>query len=251
MCGICGCGTSDGARDSASRAAPDAPGLDHGERRVRVEADLLEENARHAAANRARLDAAGVLAVDLVSGPGAGKTTLLERTVGALESDRSIAVIEGDQAGERDAERLRTLGIPVVQINTGRGCHLDAHQVGHALEALPLRRGSLLFLENVGNLVCPAAFPLGAHWRVALLSSPEGDDKPLKYPDLFAGADLLLLTKADLAPYVDFDCAAAIEHARRVRPGLPVTVLSARSDEGLDGWLRWLRAAHDLHGLGR
>ncbi|MEE4380384.1 MAG: hydrogenase nickel incorporation protein HypB [Pseudomonadales bacterium] len=251
MCGICGCGTPDGASHETSRAVPAPHGHEAAQRRVRVEADLLAENARHAAANRARLDAAGVLAVDLVSGPGAGKTTLLERTVEALGSDLPIAAIEGDQAGERDAERLRALGIPVVQINTGRGCHLDAHQVGHALEALPLRPGTLLFLENVGNLVCPAAFPLGAHWRVALLSSPEGDDKPLKYPDLFAGADLLLLTKADLAPYVDFDAAAAIEHARRVRPGLPATVLSARSGAGLDGWLRWLRAARELHGLGR
>ena len=206
----------------------------------RIELDLLAKNDRFAAANRARFDALALLAVNLVSGPGAGKTTLLTATAVALGDAPPMAVIEGDQETENDARRIRASGVPAVQINTGRVCHLDAHMVGHALDELSPAAGALLFIENVGNLVCPAAFDLGEHRRVALLSVTEGDDKPLKYPDLFAAADLMILNKIDLLPYVDFDVARCMEYARRTNPEIEILTLSARSGEGLDGWLSWL-----------
>lgn len=206
----------------------------------RIELDLLAKNDRFAAANRTRFDALALLAVNLVSGPGAGKTTLLTATAAALGDADSMAVIEGDQETENDARRIRESGVPAVQINTGRVCHLDAHMVGHALDELSPAAGSLLFIENVGNLVCPAAFDLGEHRRVALLSVTEGDDKPLKYPDLFAAADLVILNKIDLLPHVDFDVARCREYARRTNPEVGILELSARSGEGVDEWLAWL-----------
>ena len=206
----------------------------------RIELDLLAKNDRFAAANRARFDALALLAVNLVSSPGAGKTTLLTATAAALGDAASMAVIEGDQETENDARRIRESGVPAVQINTGRVCHLDAHMVGHALDALSPAAGSLLFIENVGNLVCPAAFDLGEHRRVVLLSVTEGDDKPLKYPDLFVAADLVVLNKIDLLPHVDFDMARCREYARRTNPEVGILELSARRGEGLDAWLAWL-----------
>lgn len=207
----------------------------------RIELDLLAKNDRFAAANRTRFDALALLAVNLVSSPGAGKTTLLTATAAALGGGAApMAVIEGDQETENDARRVRESGVPAVQINTGRVCHLDAHMVGHAFDALSPAAGSLLFIENVGNLVCPAAFDLGEHRRVALLSVTEGDDKPLKYPDLFAAADLVLLNKIDLLPYVDFDVARCMEYARRTNPEVGILEVSARSGAGLDEWLAWL-----------
>ena len=206
----------------------------------RIERDLLAKNDRFAAANRARFDALALLAVNLVSSPGAGKTTLLTATAAVLGGAASMAVIEGDQETENDARRVRESGVPAVQINTGRVCHLDAHMVGHAFDALSPAAGSLLFIENVGNLVCPAAFDLGEHRRVALLSVTEGDDKPLKYPDLFAAADLVLLNKIDLLPYVDFDVARCTGYARRTNPEIEILEVSARSGAGLGEWLAWL-----------
>ena len=211
---------------------------------MRVEQDILAHNDTHAAANRARFAERGIFAVNLVSSPGSGKTTLLARTLADLLARVPCAVIEGDQQTDHDAERIRAAGAPAVQVNTGKGCHLDAHMVGHALDALDPAADSLLFIENVGNLVCPAAFDLGEAHKVVVLSVTEGDDKPLKYPDMFAAADLMVLNKADLLPHVDFDVDRCVEYARRVRPDLPVVQLSATKGDGLDGWYAWLLDGH-------
>jgi len=175
-----------------------------------------------------------------VSSPGSGKTTLLVKTVQALQGRLGAAVIEGDQQTSRDADRVRATGAPAIQINTGKGCHLDAHMVGEALRKLEPADGSLLLIENVGNLVCPAAFDLGEAHKVVILSVTEGEDKPIKYPDMFHAADLLLINKIDLLPHVDFEVEAAVAFAHRVRPGLEVMRLSAATGEGFAAWLAWL-----------
>ena len=216
-----------------------APGLSQGEM-VRIERDILGKNDALAAENRKRLAAAGVFTLNLVSGPGAGKTTLLVETIKLLAGRMPVAVIEGDQQTEFDADRIRATGAPALQINTGKGCHLDAHMVGQALERLPLPAGGVLMIENVGNLVCPAAFDLGEAHKVVILSVTEGEDKPLKYPDMFAAADLMLLSKADLLPHLAFDSARAIDFAHRVNPELPVITCSATTGEGLDAWITWI-----------
>ena len=211
------------------------------ERLVEIERDILSRNDGDAAANRRRLSEQGVLALNLMSSPGGGKTTLLVETIKALQGTLPIGVVEGDQETSNDAERIRALSVPAVQINTGRGCHLDAHMVGHALDDLPLAPGGVVFIENVGNLVCPAAFDLGEAARVVILSVTEGEDKPIKYPDMFAAADLMLLSKTDLLPHVDFDPDRALEYARRVNPAIAEIRLSARSGEGMAAWLDWIR----------
>ena len=212
------------------------------ERLIEIERNILSRNDVDAAANRQRLSESGVLALNMMSSPGAGKTTLLVETIAALDGEFAIGVVEGDQETSNDAERIRACGVPAVQINTGRGCHLDAHMVGHALDELPLDAGGVVFVENVGNLVCPAAFDLGETGKVVILSVAEGDDKPLKYPDMFAAADLMVLNKTDLLPYVDFDPERALEYARRVNPDIVEIRLSARSGEGMAAWLDWVRA---------
>jgi hydrogenase nickel incorporation protein HypB len=211
-------------------------------RLLRLEQDLLAYNQGFADANQRLFEARGLLALNLVSSPGSGKTSLLARTLEALRDEMPLAVIEGDQQTSRDADRLRATGVPAVQVNTGKGCHLDAHMVGHALEALALSEGGVLFIENVGNLVCPAGFDLGEAHKVVVLSVTEGEDKPLKYPNMFAAADLLLLNKTDLLPHLDFDVEQCLEYARRINPDLVVLQLSARTGEGLTAWLDWLRA---------
>ncbi len=230
MCGICGC--SDHHPDHHDPQP---------QRLLRIGQDLLAKNDAYALANRRWLAARGVLALNLVSGPGAGKTTLLVETIRRLDGRLPLAVIEGDQQTALDAERIRAAGAPAVQINTGKGCHLDAHRVGHALERLAPARGGVLFIENVGNLVCPAGFDLGEAHKVVILSVTEGEDKPLKYPDIFAAADLLLLSKTDLLPHLEFDLERCIGHARRVRPEMEILALSARSGAGMQGWLDWIR----------
>ena len=211
-------------------------------RMVQIERDILSKNDAHAKANRAFFARRGVLALNLVSSPGSGKTTLLVRTIAALQG-HSITVIEGDQQTANDAERIRATGTPAVQINTGRGCHLDAQMVEQALHQLEpnLVGGSLLFIENVGNLVCPAAFDLGEAAKVAILSVTEGEDKPLKYPDMFRAARLMLLNKCDLLPYVEFDVEQAIKNAHRVNPGIGIIQVSATHGTGMEQWLAWLQ----------
>jgi hydrogenase nickel incorporation protein HypB len=216
-----------------------APGIS-ATRAVQIEEDILAQNNVYAARNRRLFADRGVFALNLVSSPGSGKTSLLVRTIEALRDRVPVAVIEGDQQTSRDADRVRATGAPAVQINTGKGCHLDAHMVGRALPGLAPADGTLLMIENVGNLVCPAAFDLGEAHKVVILSVTEGEDKPLKYPDMFHAADLLLINKIDLLPYVEFDVDAAIAYARRVRPDLPVLRVSASTGEGFAGWLAWL-----------
>jgi hydrogenase nickel incorporation protein HypB len=226
-----------------------APGMSQ-TRMVQIEQDILSKNNEYATANRRRFSEQGILALNLVSSPGSGKTTLLTRSISDLKDELRLAVIEGDQQTANDAERIRETGVKALQINTGKGCHLDGHMVGHALETLKPEKDSILFIENVGNLVCPAAFDLGEAHKVAILSVTEGEDKPLKYPDMFHAADLMLLNKIDLLPYLQFDVKRCIEYARRVNPRIKVMQVSAISGEGMEQWYQWLRATRQLAQIG-
>ena len=225
----------------AGLAGVEVAGLSQ-ERTIRIERDILAKNASFAAANRARLRAARTFAVNFVSSPGSGKTSLLVRTINDLKEKWPIAVIEGDQQTSHDAEKIRATGAPALQINTGKGCHLDAHMVGHALDHLSLAQGGLLFIENVGNLVCPAAFDLGEAHKIVVLSVTEGEDKPLKYPDMFAAADLMLLNKSDLLPHLEFDVEGCLAAASRVNPRIRTLIVSARTGEGLASFYAWIEA---------
>ncbi len=248
MCGTCGCtgeavvvGQGGGhghehAHDDAHSHANVAVGV---ARTVPLEIDVLAKNDGLATVNREWLARRGIVALNLMSSPGSGKTTLLERTV--RELDLPVSVLEGDQETVLDADRIGAAGARVVQINTGAGCHLDADMVARALPALAPADGSVVFIENVGNLVCPALFDLGELARVVIMSVTEGADKPLKYPHMFRTADLVLLNKVDLLPYVDFDVAACVAAARRAQPGVAVLEVSATRGEGLDAWYAWVR----------
>lgn len=256
MCTVCGCSEDSHAyshphrhgyrKSQPSSTAPSLAATSTSAassaiaRRVQVEQDILGKNNAFAAENRQRFVASGILALNLVSSPGSGKTTLLVRTLEALKSEQPAAVIEGDQQTSHDADRIRATGVQAIQINTGKGCHLDAHRVGHAFEEISLPKGGYLFIENVGNLVCPAAFDLGEAHKVVILSVTEGEDKPLKYPDMFKAADLMLLNKIDLLPHLSFDVDQAIEYALRVNPKLRIIRLSCTTGEGMDEWLSWL-----------
>jgi len=258
MCSTCGCGGDDHGQSETEIAPPPHPPHTHGHdhddahdppadpgaagRRVRVEQELLAKNDRYAAANRQSWEARSILALNLLSSPGSGKTALLVATSRALAHDVKVAVVEGDQQTSLDADRIRATGVAAMQINTGKGCHLDAHQVGHAVESLALADRSLLFIENVGNLVCPAGFDLGEQARIVVLSVTEGDDKPLKYPDAFASADLVVINKIDLLPYVDFNVDRCIAYTRRLRPAVETLCLSATTGDGVAAWLAWLAA---------
>ncbi len=208
------------------------------------------KNNEYANANRGFFTSRGILTLNLVSSPGSGKTTLLTRTLTDLKEELPLAVIEGDQETSHDAERIRATGVPALQINTGKGCHLDAHQVGHAIDHLAPQDTSILFIENVGNLVCPAAFDLGEAHKVAILSITEGEDKPIKYPDMFHAADLLLLNKIDLLPYLEFDVEKCISYARRINPGIQILQISATSGEGMEDWYQWIRLARQSKLIG-
>jgi hydrogenase nickel incorporation protein HypB len=208
---------------------------------IELETQILGKNQAIAERNRRYLAARNILALNLVSAPGAGKTTLLERTLTDLKATVRIAVVEGDQATSNDAERIRTTGVPAVQVNTGTGCHLEADMLERAIDALQPATNSLLLIENVGNLVCPALFDLGERAKVVIFSVTEGEDKPLKYPHMFAAASVLLLSKMDLLPHIRFDVARALENALAVNPGLTVLRLSACTGEGLQAWYTWLR----------
>lgn len=226
-------------------AGAHVPGLSQS-RMVAIEQKILAKNDAYAAANRRFFNDRGILALNLVSSPGSGKTTLLIETIERLKANTPISVIEGDQQTETDADRIRRTGVPAIQINTGKGCHLDGHMVGHALDSLAPQPASLVFIENVGNLVCPAGFDLGEAHKVVILSVTEGEDKPLKYPDMFHAADLMLISKTDLLPHVDFDVARCIDYARRINPGIKALQLSAKTGEGMEAWTRWIAAAHAL-----
>ncbi|OAN50672.1 hydrogenase accessory protein HypB [Paramagnetospirillum marisnigri] len=262
MCTVCGCGDAklDGHQHSHDHGHSHDHDHDHGHghihygqgiagvhvpglsqaRIVQIEQDILGHNNDFAGRNRAWLEAHGVFALNLVSSPGSGKTTLLCRTAQALKDKFPLAVIEGDQQTSFDADRIRATGIPALQVNTGKGCHLDAHMVESAIAKLAIAEDSVLFIENVGNLVCPAAFDLGEAYKVAILSVTEGEDKPLKYPDMFHAASMMILNKTDLLPHTDFDVERCIAFARRVNPDIVVLQLSARTGEGFDEWLAWI-----------
>ncbi|MBO0872803.1 MAG: hydrogenase nickel incorporation protein HypB [Pseudonocardia sp.] len=202
---------------------------------------MLAKNDGLAAENRAWLADRGILAVNLMSSPGAGKTTLLERTVRELAAETAVSVLEGDQETVLDADRIRAAGCRVVQVNTGAGCHLDAEMVRRGLGSLRPPDGSMVFIENVGNLVCPALFDLGESARIVISSVTEGADKPLKYPHMFRASDLLLINKIDLLPHVDFDLDECVAGARRANPRIEVLHVSATRGDGLDDWHRWIR----------
>jgi hydrogenase nickel incorporation protein HypB len=236
MCGLCGCG------DAEVIAAP-AP------RVIQLQADVLRENVRCAARNREHFRQHGVLALNFVSSPGSGKTTLLCSVIARLRQRApgvEVAVIEGDQQTSRDAERIRALGVAAVQINTGKGCHLDAAAVGSGFGRLALHargQGGILFIENVGNLVCPALWDLGERAKVVVVSVTEGEDKPLKYPDMFAASSLMVVNKIDLLPYVCFDVEACAGYARRVNPALEVVRVSATRGDGVSELVDWMLRA--------
>lgn len=212
------------------------------QRIIQVEKDILSKNDGYAAENRSYFSNQGIFALNFVSSPGSGKTSLLVRTINDLKESLKISVVEGDQQTSNDAARIRETGVSAIQINTGKGCHLDAHMVGHAVEELELEQKSVLFIENVGNLVCPAAFDLGEAHKVAVLSVTEGEDKPLKYPDMFAASDLMILNKSDLLPHLDFDVGLCIANALRVNPKLKTLVVSAKTGEGMQAFYAWLQA---------
>ena len=246
--------THDAVHYGLGPAGAHAPGMSQS-RMVKIERDILSKNDGYAEENRAYLEQHGIFALNLVSSPGSGKTTLLVKSIGALNGSLPLAVIEGDQQTDNDAARIRATGAPALQINTGKGCHLDAYMVGKAMQQLKLSDDSLLLIENVGNLVCPASFDLGEAHKVAILSVTEGEDKPLKYPDMFRAADMMLLNKCDLLPYLAFDADLAVANARRVNPDIRVIRISATSGEGMDEWLGWVRtgcrkavAARDIAG---
>ncbi len=250
MCSICGCEASEKGLDVKLRnnhkhhyglLQKESRG-DAGEvsKLIEVERSILSKNDMYAANNRAWFEANGHLVLNLVSSPGAGKTTLLIETIKTMSGKYSIGVVEGDQETANDADRIRETGVSAVQVNTGSGCHLDAHMVGHAVEDLPSMSDAILFVENVGNLVCPASFDLGERAKVVILSSTEGDDKPLKYPDMFTAAAIMVLSKTDLLPYVDFDAEKAIENALAINPDLTCIQVSSKTGEGMDNWINWI-----------
>lgn len=274
MCGTCGCGSSEMTLtnlETGQRVALEAPiddhehehehadgtrhshphhGHDHHHQKtapvsvVDLNTRIMAKNDVAASKNRAWLRGREILAINLMSAPGAGKTTLLERTISDLTRDHKVFVLEGDQATNHDGARVQAAGASAVQINTGQGCHLDAEMLARGLNELKPDSGSILFIENVGNLVCPALFDLGEARRVAILSVTEGDDKPLKYPHMFRAADLMLLNKIDLLPHVRFDTARAIAYARQVNPKIEILELSAQTGEGLEAWRSWIASAH-------
>lgn len=251
MCTTCGCNGNSGAVTFSFLPDDHSHGHEHNHshdrndgqqtRTVVLERKILAKNDLSAQHNRVWLDARQILAVNIMSSPGSGKTTLLERTIRDVGTELAISVIEGDQETPLDAERIQAAGRPVVQINTGSGCHLDADMVARALQTLDPIRGSTVFIENVGNLVCPALFDLGESHRIVVASVTEGADKPLKYPHMFSDAALVLVNKVDLAPYVDFDEAAFAAAVCSVNPGVEVMELSATRGDGLDDWYSWIR----------
>ncbi len=241
MCDTCGCNITPG-NEHLVAAGGHLSRTSSGHESVEVLKGLLDANDHQAGHNREHFARHRALAVNLMSSPGAGKTALLEATADALRGDLRLAVIEGDLETENDAERIRQKGVPAVQISTGSACHLDAHMVHGALHDLAIDDVDIVFIENVGNLVCPASFDLGQHLNVTLLSTPEGHDKPAKYPVMFRAADLVLLTKSDLLPVLDdFDPQYAENCLRQLANTAPLIRVSARKGEGMEAWLAWLR----------
>lgn len=240
MCGICGC--SEEIKDAVHHEHMDhVHHHNHDAQLIHVEQNILSKNNQFALNNKNYFLKKNVLALNIMSSPGSGKTTLLAKTIADLKNEIEISVIVGDQQTNYDAELIKSSGGHAVQVNTGKVCHLDAHMVGHAVENLSIKDQSILFIENVGNLVCPALFDLGESYKIVILSVTEGDNKPLKYPDMFHSADLMLITKMDLLPYVEFDLNQCIAFARRINPAIEMLMLSTKNEEGLNHWYHWLK----------
>ena len=242
MCATCGCGPSSHDHHDHEHGHDHSHQNGKGKKVIDVEQDILHENNLLAERNRGFFEGRNILAINLVSSPGSGKTSLLERTLTDLKGELEFAVIEGDQQTANDADRIHATGTKVTQINTGKGCHLDAHMVLHAVQGMKLKADSVLFIENVGNLVCPAMFDLGEKERAVVISVTEGEDKPLKYPDMFHSSTLCIINKTDLLPYVKFDVEKAKEYARKVNPSLEIIELSCTSGEGMQLWYDWLKS---------
>lgn len=260
MCSTCGCGhdehvtvlkpseflpvdTSNNGRSQLvlHNHTHDHGHVHHEKTIIEVEQDILSNNQRLADRNRGFFDAKNVLAINLVSSPGSGKTTFLETTLSDLKNEINFNVIEGDQQTFNDANRIEALDIPVVQINTGKGCHLDSEMVYNAFKKLDLPNDSVLMIENVGNLVCPAMFDLGERFRAVVISTTEGEDKPIKYPDMFHESQICVINKIDLLPYLEFDLSQLKDYARQVNPELKFFEVSATTGEGMDSWYKWLK----------
>ncbi|WP_454784253.1 hydrogenase nickel incorporation protein HypB [Legionella sp. WA2024007413] len=244
MCGICGCSEEHNEMEHHDGHGHKHAHTAHDEHLIHVEQDILAKNQQFARHNKGFLATKNILALNIMSSPGSGKTTLLAKTILDLKQELDITVVVGDQQTQYDAELIQASGGNALQINTGKICHLDAHMVGHALEDLTLQENSLLFIENIGNLVCPALFDLGEQFKVVILSVTEGDNKPLKYPDMFRCADLMIITKMDLLPYVNFNLELCIKYARQIKPDIETLTLSASNGEGLNGWYEWLKQKH-------
>jgi len=259
MCDTCGCGQPDDAvtilkpgetAEHHHHPHPHSHDHDHDHshthdhthgREIEVELDVMQKNNLLAERNRGYFEAKNIVALNLVSSPGSGKTTLLERTITELKEEISISVIEGDQQTFQDANRIQALNTPVIQVNTGNGCHLDANMINQAVKKLDIAERTLLMIENVGNLVCPALFDLGESRKVVIISVTEGDDKPIKYPTMFDVSDICIINKTDLLPYVDFDVEKCKDYALKVNPNLQFFTLSAKTGEGFDSWIQWLK----------
>jgi len=260
MCGTCGCGQDDQVTYTKPGENQHHHGHDHQHhdhhhnhehghhhdhnhhhKEIQLEIDVLSKNNMVAERNRGYFEALNITALNLVSSPGSGKTSLLEKTITELKGEIDLYIIEGDQQTTNDADRINKAGAPVIQVNTGNGCHLDADMVNHAVKELKPKEDSVLFIENVGNLVCPSLFDLGEGKRVVIISVTEGEDKPIKYPTMFESSQLCVINKTDLLPYVDFDVEKTKEYANRVNPNLAFIELSVKSGEGMDGWYEWLK----------
>jgi len=254
MCGTCGCGEDNHV--TYTKPGNKNHTHDHGHyhehdhnhdhshghsHEIQLEIDVLSKNNMLAERNRGYFEALHIKAFNLVSSPGSGKTSLLEKTISELKKDLDIYIIEGDQQTTHDADRIDKAGAPVIQVNTGNGCHLDAHMINHAAKELKMKESSILFIENVGNLVCPSLFDLGESKRIVIISTTEGEDKPLKYPTMFETSQLCIINKTDLLPYLDFDMEKAKKYAKQVNPKLEFIELSVKSGEGIDQWYKWLK----------
>lgn len=236
MCGICGC-----SEEMTHTHDEHNHQHDHDNHHtVLIEEDIFRKNNEFASQNAAYFKSKNIFATNIMSSPGSGKTTLLSKTISSLNEKMDITVIVGDQATREDANTIESHGGFALQINTGKTCHLDAHMIGHALEKLALKQNSIVFIENIGNLVCPALFNLGEKHKIVILSVTEGDNKPLKYPDMFRHADLMVITKIDLLPYVDFDVQKCIDYARRINPDIHVISVSSKTGDGLENWYQWI-----------
>lgn len=250
MCGICGCSDESNVIKDHTHDEHDHDKHNHlsfhnhEDNMIEVEQNILAKNNHLALHNKNYFIKEKILALNIMSSPGSGKTTLLAKTISDLKNEINIAVVVGDQQTNYDAEIIKSSGARAIQINTGKVCHLDAHMVGHAVADLVLKDKSILFIENVGNLVCPALFDLGESYKVVILSVTEGDNKPLKYPDMFRSADLIIFTKTDLLPYVDFDLNKCIEYAHRIKPNIETLSLSTIKGDGLNNWYQWLKNRH-------